>query len=398
MEETEFEDAIAATNLIPGPASTQLAMIFCPLARPARPAGNALVGGACFILPGLAVILAAGRAAVPGLQPSDLGERCCPRRRCRSGGRGDQRRPRSDPGQLPRRAGDARRAGRCAGPSPLSPAVPGRSRWDVPCARAARLPRPGGDLACSGQGAAAPAHARLRHGAARGRRHRWTGNVDLGGAQGGGAVIRGRVRHHIPLIQAWRGAPLPLDDQRRQFLNAVALGQITPGPVVQTGCCIDQLRRGRYRWRCWRRSSPSSPSFVFIALGGTALGRSRTNRVAQSFLGGAGPAAIDAIAGGHPARPRHLARVARRSSSPVRLVAIVEQRAQRGAHARRGGRDRCAAERGAGASPSVGEGAGSDGGEGGRQPVVAESGSRGRPAELAAPRPRWGRRSMRALR
>ena len=51
----EFEDAIAACNLLPGPASTQLA-IYCA----GRVAGwpGALVGGAGFILPGLATILA----------------------------------------------------------------------------------------------------------------------------------------------------------------------------------------------------------------------------------------------------------------------------------------------------------------------------------------------------
>src|SRR5689334_24634226 len=51
----DFEDAVAACNLLPGPASTQLA-IFCAW-RVAGPIG-AVLGGACFILPGLVVILA----------------------------------------------------------------------------------------------------------------------------------------------------------------------------------------------------------------------------------------------------------------------------------------------------------------------------------------------------
>src|SRR5215472_11081425 len=51
----EFEDGVASTNLLPGPASTQLA-IFCAW-RLGGPAG-AIVGGACFIVPGLIVILA----------------------------------------------------------------------------------------------------------------------------------------------------------------------------------------------------------------------------------------------------------------------------------------------------------------------------------------------------
>ena len=51
----EFEDGVATTNLLPGPASTQLA-IFCAW-RLGGPVG-ALIGGACFIVPGLIIILA----------------------------------------------------------------------------------------------------------------------------------------------------------------------------------------------------------------------------------------------------------------------------------------------------------------------------------------------------
>ena len=46
---TEFEDAVAACNLLPGPASTQLA-IYC--ARRAGGWRGAIVGGLGFILPG----------------------------------------------------------------------------------------------------------------------------------------------------------------------------------------------------------------------------------------------------------------------------------------------------------------------------------------------------------
>ena len=51
----EFEDGVATTNLLPGPGSTQLA-IYCAW-RLRGPLG-ALVGGFCFIVPGLIVILA----------------------------------------------------------------------------------------------------------------------------------------------------------------------------------------------------------------------------------------------------------------------------------------------------------------------------------------------------
>ena len=55
LPEQEFEDGVAAVNLLPGPASTQLT-IYC--AWRLRGAAGALIGGVCFILPGLVVILA----------------------------------------------------------------------------------------------------------------------------------------------------------------------------------------------------------------------------------------------------------------------------------------------------------------------------------------------------
>jgi len=51
----DFEDAVAACNLLPGPASTQLA-IYCAWRVGGRPA--AIAGGAAFIVPGLVLILA----------------------------------------------------------------------------------------------------------------------------------------------------------------------------------------------------------------------------------------------------------------------------------------------------------------------------------------------------
>ncbi|MDQ3768052.1 MAG: chromate transporter, partial [Actinomycetota bacterium] len=55
LTEEDFEHAIAATNLLPGPASTQLA-VFC--AWRLRGVPGALVGGLAFIVPGLVAIIA----------------------------------------------------------------------------------------------------------------------------------------------------------------------------------------------------------------------------------------------------------------------------------------------------------------------------------------------------
>ena len=55
MSAEEFEDGLAVANLLPGPASTQLA-IFCAF-RLGGPLG-ALIGGIGFIAPGLVLIIA----------------------------------------------------------------------------------------------------------------------------------------------------------------------------------------------------------------------------------------------------------------------------------------------------------------------------------------------------
>jgi chromate transporter len=55
LTDHEFEDAIAVTNLLPGPGSTQLA-IYCAWRVNGIP--GALIGGLSFIVPGLILILA----------------------------------------------------------------------------------------------------------------------------------------------------------------------------------------------------------------------------------------------------------------------------------------------------------------------------------------------------
>lgn len=54
ISEEDFEHGIAATNLLPGPASTQLA-IFCTWRL--RGIAGALIGGTAFIVPGLVLII-----------------------------------------------------------------------------------------------------------------------------------------------------------------------------------------------------------------------------------------------------------------------------------------------------------------------------------------------------
>ncbi|MEZ0093506.1 chromate transporter [Streptacidiphilus sp. EB129] len=62
----EFEDGIAATSLLPGPASTQLAILTAWRLRGLR---GALVGGLSFIVPGLLLILALSALFLSGQPP-----------------------------------------------------------------------------------------------------------------------------------------------------------------------------------------------------------------------------------------------------------------------------------------------------------------------------------------
>ena len=81
-----------------------------------------------------------------------------------------------------------------------------------------------------------------------------------------------------------------------QFLNAVALGQVTPGPVVATVTAVGYAAHG-VGGALLAAAVAFIPSFSFILLGGGRFERLRGNRRARGFLDGAGPAAIGAILG-----------------------------------------------------------------------------------------------------
>jgi chromate transporter len=105
---------------------------------------------------------------------------------------------------------------------------------------------------------------------------------------GGGFVI-------VPLMQAdavshyhWMTSG--------QFLNAVALGQVTPGPVVHTVAVVGYAAAGI--WGALLASAVAFvPSFSFILIGAERFDRLRSDVRARAFLDGAGPAAIGAILG-----------------------------------------------------------------------------------------------------
>jgi chromate transporter len=81
-----------------------------------------------------------------------------------------------------------------------------------------------------------------------------------------------------------------------QFLNAVALGQITPGPVVQTVSAVGYAAAG-LGGGLLAAVVAFAPSFAFVLAGAPRFGRLRGDARASAFLAGAGPAAIGAILG-----------------------------------------------------------------------------------------------------
>ena len=81
-----------------------------------------------------------------------------------------------------------------------------------------------------------------------------------------------------------------------QFLNAVALGQITPGPVVQTVSAVGYAAAG-LGGGLLAAVVAFAPSFAFVLAGAPRFGRLRGDARAGAFLAGAGPAAIGAILG-----------------------------------------------------------------------------------------------------
>jgi chromate transporter len=289
LDAREFEDAIAVCNLMPGPASTQLA-IYCAWRLRGRP--GALIGGAAFIVPGLIVILALAVLFVEGSPPLwVLGA---------GAGAG---------AAVPAVAVNA--AWSLLGPSWRNRRATVRwliylaagiaaaaviGAWLVlvllgcgvieVAARSAARPGTGQDAAKLRGVLAAPVVLAVGGGVL--ASVAWVAFKVGALSFGGGFVI-------IPLMQAdavghyhWMTGA--------QFLNAVALGQITPGPVVQTVAVVGYAAAG-IAGGILASVVAFTPSFLFVLFGGPRFGQIRGNQRARAFLDGAGPAAIGAILG-----------------------------------------------------------------------------------------------------
>jgi chromate transporter len=105
---------------------------------------------------------------------------------------------------------------------------------------------------------------------------------------GGGFVIIPLMQHDAVTTYHWMTGA--------QFLNAVALGQITPGPVVQTVAVVGYAAGGT-GGGLLAALTAFTPSFAFVLLGGRHFDQIRANKTAGLFLTGAGAAVVGAIAG-----------------------------------------------------------------------------------------------------
>ena len=285
VDAREFQDANAACGLLPGPASTQLS-IFCAY-RAAGPAG-AIVGGLGFILPAVILVLALSLLFLAQSPPLWV----------RGAGAGAG-------AAVAAVAAQAARA--LSGPSlhALGANRARIARWSaylaVGIAAAALIGsyvvlallacglvellwvRRGRDGLLS-LGVLAPATATVGGIGALA----WTAFKVGALSFGGGFVI-------IPLMQGdavhtyhWMSNP--------EFLNAVALGQVTPGPVVATVAAVGYAAHG-IAGGLLAAVIAFAPSFVFVLAGGRRFTQLRNNQSARAFLNGAGPAAIGAILG-----------------------------------------------------------------------------------------------------
>jgi chromate transporter len=286
MEAQEFEDGVAATSLLPGPASTQLA-IFC--AWRLRGTVGAILGGLCFIVPGLVLILglsavflarhpadwilgaAAGAgAAVPAVALNAAGG-LAPNSWRRMGFERSQRLRWVIYALL----GAA--AATTIGPYlVLVLIVCGLTEVGI-----RRSPAPG-------SASVVPALALHLAGVGGLGALAWVAFKVGALSYGGGFVIVPLMQHDAVTTYHWLSGA--------QFLNAVALGQITPGPVVLTVAVVGYAARG-VAGGLLAALVAFAPSFAFVLLGGPRFDQIRANSAIASFLTGAGPAVIGAIAG-----------------------------------------------------------------------------------------------------
>jgi chromate transporter len=284
IDAQEFEDANAAAQLLPGPGGTQLA-IYC--AKRAGGNAGALLGGLAFILPGLVIVLAIAAIALSESPPLWI----------RAVGAGAAASVVAVVVQAGIALGLASLAGRRDGP--LARAIV----YLVAGAAATVLAGPGVVLvivACGlvelawrrRPGVAVHAWPALAVVAATGAAAlpalAWTALKVGALSYGGGFVIIPLMRSDAVDTYGWMTST--------EFANAVAYGQLTPGPVVHTVAMVGWAAAG-FGGALLAAAVGFAPSFLMVGLLGDRFARLRESGTARAFLDGAGPAAVGAILG-----------------------------------------------------------------------------------------------------
>jgi len=271
----QFLDLLGATNLIPGPNSTELAI---PIGHARAGFPGLVVAGACFILPAALIVSALGWAYVRF-------------------------------GALPQVAG------LLYGAKPVVIAVVVQALWrlfrsavrgwetalvavadELVVLGAAAALTAGAELARSAaarsrHGVAALLAASLPAGASAGSVALWplfgffvkVGSVLFGS----GYVLLAFLRSGLVEQRGWLS--------EGQLLDAIAVGQVTPGPVFTTATFIGYVLAGG-AGAAVATAGIFLPAFVFVALSAPLLPRLRQSRVAGALLDGVNAASLALMA------------------------------------------------------------------------------------------------------
>jgi chromate transporter len=276
VDSSEFYDAFAAVSLLPGPASTQLAMWLGWRQRGWR---GMAVAAALFVVPAVAMVLVLSSLVLGPHPPRWL-------------------------------------TGAALGAGAIVPAVALRAAMDIGRSYDWRVRRGPmtrrvaylslGAIACWLFPSGLPL-AMILAGATelalRSRRSHlaalaagsgatkaalaWTA-LKVGALSfGGGFVIVPIMRGDAVNVHHWMTAS--------SFLTAVAIGQITPGPVVATIAAVGYAASG-WTGGITAAAIAFAPSLLFVGLGARHLRAMREREAPRAFLAGAGPVATGAIA------------------------------------------------------------------------------------------------------
>ncbi len=276
MSPRDFQDAVAATSLLPGPASTQLA-ILC--ARVAAGTPGALLGGLAFILPGFALILGLSalfleHGASAAVRGAGAGAIAAVIAVIAQAGIGFAR------GFADERGAARVRAFAYALAAVIATVLAGP--WVLAVLLGSGL------VELAAQRRLRPETLVLAAASPKLPGLLWVA-LKVGALSfGGGLVIIPLMQHDVVGSHHWLS--------QREFAEAVALGQLTPGPVVLTVAVVGYAAAG-VGGAALATLVAFLPSFAFVLAGAGRFDELRHRPGPRAFLGGAGPAAVGAIFG-----------------------------------------------------------------------------------------------------